>query len=322
MLCFWDLVNAASDEDNDVALDQHEHTVLLRFTGGTTANGVSTSADGLYQINTSTGAISLTAAGAASAANDFEQGPTDHSYSVTVVDAAGNHSAAVITLNETNVDEPSVLVADTRTTAEDTPLTVAADAGVLANDSDVDSALSVSSFTVNGTTYTAGTTVSLSGIGLLTMNADGGYQFDPASNYSGAVPTVTYTTTTGEYSTLTINVTPLADAPTLNVTDKTYSLSENFDSFNGVAAAAYSVGSLNNGQSGNGAWLTENADGKIEVGQASDYGVSSGSNAVLEIEAWNPGAAESLYGLATPFTSEQFGATTVYRKSQETTPNL
>ncbi|MFP5476810.1 MAG: class I adenylate-forming enzyme family protein [Gammaproteobacteria bacterium] len=39
VLQFWDLVNAASDEDNDVALDQHKHTVLLRFTGGTTGRG-------------------------------------------------------------------------------------------------------------------------------------------------------------------------------------------------------------------------------------------------------------------------------------------
>jgi fatty-acyl-CoA synthase len=37
--CFWDLVEAASDADNDVELDVHEHTAILRFTGGTTALG-------------------------------------------------------------------------------------------------------------------------------------------------------------------------------------------------------------------------------------------------------------------------------------------
>jgi len=36
VLDFWSLIAAASDEDNDVALDQHAHTVLMRFTGGTT----------------------------------------------------------------------------------------------------------------------------------------------------------------------------------------------------------------------------------------------------------------------------------------------
>ncbi|MDE1947031.1 MAG: AMP-binding protein [Burkholderiales bacterium] len=39
VLAFWDLVAAASDEDNEVALDQHDHTVLLRFIGGTTGRG-------------------------------------------------------------------------------------------------------------------------------------------------------------------------------------------------------------------------------------------------------------------------------------------
>jgi fatty-acyl-CoA synthase len=37
--CFWDLVEAASDADNDVALDATRHVSILRFTGGTTATG-------------------------------------------------------------------------------------------------------------------------------------------------------------------------------------------------------------------------------------------------------------------------------------------
>ena len=37
--CFWDLVDAASDQDNDVELDTDEHVFMLRFTGGTTGNG-------------------------------------------------------------------------------------------------------------------------------------------------------------------------------------------------------------------------------------------------------------------------------------------
>jgi acyl-CoA synthetase (AMP-forming)/AMP-acid ligase II len=37
--CFWDLVEAASDADNDCELDVNEHTAILRFTGGTTALG-------------------------------------------------------------------------------------------------------------------------------------------------------------------------------------------------------------------------------------------------------------------------------------------
>lgn len=36
VLSFWDLVDASSDADNDVALDQHSHPILMRFTGSTT----------------------------------------------------------------------------------------------------------------------------------------------------------------------------------------------------------------------------------------------------------------------------------------------
>jgi acyl-CoA synthetase (AMP-forming)/AMP-acid ligase II len=39
VLWFWDLVEAASDADNDVALDAREHIAILRFTSGTTGQG-------------------------------------------------------------------------------------------------------------------------------------------------------------------------------------------------------------------------------------------------------------------------------------------
>ncbi len=37
--CFWDLVEAASEQDNSVELNVHEHVTILRFTGGTTGRG-------------------------------------------------------------------------------------------------------------------------------------------------------------------------------------------------------------------------------------------------------------------------------------------
>jgi acyl-CoA synthetase (AMP-forming)/AMP-acid ligase II len=39
VLCFWDLIEAASDADNDVELDVREHIAALRFTSGTTGAG-------------------------------------------------------------------------------------------------------------------------------------------------------------------------------------------------------------------------------------------------------------------------------------------
>ncbi|MEN8619426.1 retention module-containing protein, partial [Shewanella baltica] len=103
-------------------------------------------------------------------------------------------------------DSPSALANDSNSTDEDTIAT----GNVLDNDSDVDSTLSVVSFEVGGTTYAAGTEVTLEG-GILVLNTDGSYTFTPNENWNGQVPTITYTTNTGSSATLTINITPVAD---------------------------------------------------------------------------------------------------------------
>ncbi|MFK3975960.1 retention module-containing protein, partial [Shewanella vesiculosa] len=117
---------------------------------------------------------------------------------------------ATLTIEVTPVDDASVLANDTNTVAEDTVAT----GNVLDNDSDVDSDLSVSSFEVNGQTYTAGTEVALEG-GVLIINEDGSYTFTPNENWNGTVPVITYTTNTGVTATLTIEVTPVDDASVL-----------------------------------------------------------------------------------------------------------
>ncbi|TWX60955.1 tandem-95 repeat protein, partial [Colwellia hornerae] len=69
-------------------------------------------------------------------------------------------------------------------------------------------------FTVDGNTFNAGETVTLTE-GELTLNADGSYTFTPADNFNGAVPVISYTVTDGagdtDSSTLTISVTPVSD---------------------------------------------------------------------------------------------------------------
>ncbi|WP_445779215.1 retention module-containing protein, partial [Shewanella sp.] len=117
---------------------------------------------------------------------------------------------ATLTITVTPVDEPSVLVNDSNTIAEDTPAT----GNVLDNDSDPDSDLSVVSFEVNGETYDAGTEVTLEG-GVLVINEDGSYTFTPNENWNGSVPVITYTTNTGATATLTITVTPVDDPSVL-----------------------------------------------------------------------------------------------------------
>ncbi|MBU3600754.1 cadherin-like domain-containing protein, partial [Polynucleobacter sp. 30F-ANTBAC] len=57
----------------------------------------------------------------------------------------------------------------------------------------------------------------IAGVGTLTIASDGAYTFTPVANYNGTVPTVTYSltddngTSVGDTSTLDITVTPVND---------------------------------------------------------------------------------------------------------------
>ena len=137
-------------------------------------------------------------------------GPASFTY--TVSDGNGGTSTATVNITVVAVDDPSVLVADTATVAEDSgPAT----GNVLANDSDVDDTLSVAAFQIAGVagSFTAGQTATIAGVGTLSLAADGSYSFAPLANWNGAVPQVTYTTNTGSSATLDITVTPVNDAP-------------------------------------------------------------------------------------------------------------
>ncbi len=123
---------------------------------------------------------------------------------------------ATLSISIQAVDNQSVLASDTNSVAEDTTAT----GNVLANDTDVDSTLTVASFTVNSVTTTlsggAGSYL-ITGVGTLTLNSNGNYTFVPVANWNGSVPQITYTTNTGSSSTLGITVTPVNDPPTLDL---------------------------------------------------------------------------------------------------------
>ena len=129
----------------------------------------------------------------------------------TVLDGVGDVTDSTLTISVTPVSD---LVDDNEviSIAEDTPAT----GNVLDNASSTDGPLSVTSFTVAGTTYAIGSTAVLAE-GELTLNADGSYSFVPNANYNGPVPVVTYTVMDGvgdvNDSTLIISVTPVNDAP-------------------------------------------------------------------------------------------------------------
>ncbi|ENM3984531.1 choice-of-anchor K domain-containing protein [Vibrio cholerae] len=200
---------------------------------------------------------------------------------ITYTTNTGKTSTLAITI--TPVDDATVTQPDHKSIAEDTIAT----GNVLANDSDIDSALSVTSFHVEGVNgvYTAGNTMYQLAEGTLVLKANGDYTFDPKDNWSGSLPEITYTTNTGATGTLIIHVEAVADVPNLTINGYTSVAAINFEdarlngSWDGVVANQ--IKGLNT----IGTWHTSNNSGKVEIGYENIY-VSGGSstNKVMEIE--------------------------------------
>ena len=122
-------------------------------------------------------------------------------------------TTSTLTLTVTAVNDAPVALADTATGAEDA---AAITGNVLTNDADVDSALTVSAFTVNGVAGTVGSAFTITNVGSFTLTSTGAYTFTPVANWNGAVPTIAYTATDGSLtstSTLAITVTAVNDTP-------------------------------------------------------------------------------------------------------------
>ncbi|MFT4268206.1 MAG: Ig-like domain-containing protein, partial [Xenophilus sp.] len=126
------------------------------------------------------------------------------SFTVTVSDGQGGTTTATVTVTVEAVNDAPVAASDTAVTDERTTVT----GSVLTNDSDVDGdTLTVATFTVNGETYAAGTSVTIDGVGTLEIDSDGSYTFTPADGYSGEVLTVAYTISDGNGGTDTADLT-------------------------------------------------------------------------------------------------------------------
>lgn len=116
-------------------------------------------------------------------------------------------------------DSSLVATNDVLSTPEDTPLV----SNVLTNDTTEEGSLSVLWFRVrtNGddpgeTTFDAGVTGTISGVGTLRINANGALSFTPNADFFGAVPMVSYMVTNGHsvrIGTVSITVTEANDAP-------------------------------------------------------------------------------------------------------------
>lgn len=137
----------------------------------------------------------------------------------TVSDGKGGTATAVLSITVTPVNDAPDAVNDNQTVTEDTP----ASGNVLGNDTDPESdPLTVTGFSIAGEsgTFTIGTPYVITGKGTLTLNANGTYSFVPASNYTGAIPVITYTISDGnggtDTATLTLTMSATNDAPIAN----------------------------------------------------------------------------------------------------------
>ncbi len=115
----------------------------------------------------------------------------------------------------TPVNDAPVANPDTANGPEDTLIA----GNVVTNDTDVEGdTLTVTQFVVGGTTVSvgpAGGSISLAE-GVLTIQQDGSFTFNPAASFNGSVPQVTYTITDGPSTadaTLDIEVGPVNDPP-------------------------------------------------------------------------------------------------------------
>jgi VCBS repeat-containing protein len=134
-------------------------------------------------------------------------------FTYTVSDGTATDTATV-TITVTPVNDPPIAVDDSYEVAEDTVLTVPVLTGVLANDTDVDSATLTAAL---GTDVTRGS---------LTLNGDGSFTYTPDADFYGT-DTFIYTVSDGtatDTATVTITVTPVNDPPI--AVDDSYEVAE------------------------------------------------------------------------------------------------
>ncbi|MCR9140300.1 MAG: Ig-like domain-containing protein [Alphaproteobacteria bacterium] len=199
------VLSVSKDADGNVTSVVLDDTVTwsdanLTFTA-TQSPLVLTGQYGTISIDTATGAYTYTLT--SNALSDGEVFNEKFNYRLT---DASCTSEATITIRVVGLTAPH-LIDDTLTVAEDSGTALEFNGtsnpdptivSVIANDTDGAVTLGdVASFKVAGddTSYAAGATATISGVGTLTIAADGSVNFDPVDDYIGRVPTVTYTRT-------------------------------------------------------------------------------------------------------------------------------
>ena len=219
--------------------------------------------NGYFAIDSATGQITLTVAGAE--VLDYETA-TSHSINVTVTDGTNTSSEVPFVIAVADVNEtPEAGDAITKTATEDLSFTLT-EAELLENASDVDGdTLSVSNVAVSSSQVS------------VADNGNGTWTVTPQNNWSG-VSQLTFDISDGEFtvsSQADITITGAADAPQLSVSGSTVISSMNFN------------GGLASG------WTSENSVESHSSG--GPVGISRSGTRVAELDADGTGNPDAYY---------------------------
>ena len=173
---------------------------------------VTMNADGSYSYDTN-GAFNGLAAGES----------TTDSFTYTVDDGNGGVDTATVTVTVNGANDGPTAGDDAGSVAEDGTLVVAAN-GVLSNDSDPDASDVLSVSAVEGAAANVGAAVTLASGAIVTMNADGSYNYDTNGAFNGlaagesTTDTFTYTVDDGnggtDIATVMVTINGANDGPT------------------------------------------------------------------------------------------------------------
>jgi VCBS repeat-containing protein len=198
-------VVAVNDAPTAVA-DSYSGTEDLALTGNVLTNDSDPEGDGLTAsllAQAAHGTVALATNGSFTYTPNSDTNGAD-SFVYQVSDGQGASAVATASINLVAVNDAPVAVADSYTSTEDTALVVAAGAGVLGNDSDVD-----------GDTLTV-SLVAGPANGTLSLNSDGSFTYTPNANADGA-DSFAYQVSDGRggsaAATANINLTAVNDAP-------------------------------------------------------------------------------------------------------------
>jgi VCBS repeat-containing protein len=259
---------------------------------------------GSFAIDSATGVWTYTVdSTAGSAADQLAEGESKtEKFIATVTDDKGATATQEVTVTVLGTNDAPTTLDLTPSGNGDQPDPIV----VNLSGSDVDgyvTSYQITTLPTNGTLYTdaAMTTPIAAG-----DTASGPVYFMPAHNFSGET-TFTYSAIDNNNAidltpaTVTITVTPVADVPTLSLTSKEYSVSTNLDEvYSGTGSTNVAVSSLNGG-----IWHTDNTNGKVEVGNASVYGVKGDTTSVIELEQLK-GDVSNLYTTMTVKAGEVY----------------